>query len=128
MRYLGHAAAAQTRQDVHQVLLNRHTPPAARLNHGQYCSHFGASLRAAHVQPVLAPERNGSHRVFRQVVRQLHFTLRGVFATQGQSLIGSRMLVPRRWAHARRKEMISRQAFGFRNFENYRKRVKVLCG
>lgn len=25
-------------------------------------------------------------------------------------------------------EMISRQAFGFRNFENYRKRVKVLCG
>ena len=25
-------------------------------------------------------------------------------------------------------ELISRQAFGFRNFENYRKRVKVLCG
>ena len=25
-------------------------------------------------------------------------------------------------------EMISRQAFGFRNFENYRKRVNVLCG
>jgi transposase len=25
-------------------------------------------------------------------------------------------------------EMISRQAFGFRNFDNYRKRVKVLCG
>jgi transposase len=25
-------------------------------------------------------------------------------------------------------EMISRQAFGFRNFENYRRRVKVLCG
>lgn len=25
-------------------------------------------------------------------------------------------------------EMISRQAFGFRNFENYRQRVKVLCG
>ena len=25
-------------------------------------------------------------------------------------------------------EMISRQAFGFRNFENYRKRVEVLCG
>jgi transposase len=25
-------------------------------------------------------------------------------------------------------EMISRQAFGFRNFENYRKLVKVLCG
>lgn len=25
-------------------------------------------------------------------------------------------------------EMISRQAFGYRNFENYRKRVKVLCG
>ena len=25
-------------------------------------------------------------------------------------------------------EMISRQAFGFRNFENYRLRVKVLCG
>src|SRR6185437_461496 len=25
-------------------------------------------------------------------------------------------------------ELISRQAFGFRNFENYRMRVKVLCG
>ncbi len=25
-------------------------------------------------------------------------------------------------------EIISRQAYGFRNFENYRKRVKVLCG
>jgi hypothetical protein len=25
-------------------------------------------------------------------------------------------------------ETISRQAFGFRNFENYRLRVKVLCG
>lgn len=25
-------------------------------------------------------------------------------------------------------EMITRQAFGFRNFENYRQRVKVLCG
>jgi len=24
-------------------------------------------------------------------------------------------------------EMISRQAFGFRNFQNYRMRVKVLC-
>ncbi|MGH9477317.1 MAG: transposase, partial [Terriglobales bacterium] len=25
-------------------------------------------------------------------------------------------------------ELISRQAYGFRNFENYRMRVKVLCG
>ena len=25
-------------------------------------------------------------------------------------------------------ELISRQAYGFRNFENYRLRVKVLCG
>jgi transposase len=25
-------------------------------------------------------------------------------------------------------EMISRRAFGFRNFQNYRLRVKVLCG
>ena len=25
-------------------------------------------------------------------------------------------------------EMISRRAFGFRNFENYRLRVRVLCG
>jgi transposase len=25
-------------------------------------------------------------------------------------------------------ELINRQAFGFRNFENYRMRVKVLCG
>jgi transposase len=25
-------------------------------------------------------------------------------------------------------ETISRQAYGFRNFENYRLRVKVLCG
>jgi transposase len=25
-------------------------------------------------------------------------------------------------------ETISRQAYGFRNFENYRMRVKVLCG
>jgi len=25
-------------------------------------------------------------------------------------------------------EMITRQAFGFRNFDNYRLRVKVLCG
>ena len=25
-------------------------------------------------------------------------------------------------------ELINRQAYGFRNFENYRLRVKVLCG
>ncbi len=25
-------------------------------------------------------------------------------------------------------ELISRQAYGFRNFQNYRMRVKVLCG
>ena len=25
-------------------------------------------------------------------------------------------------------ELINRQAFGFRNFQNYRLRVKVLCG
>lgn len=25
-------------------------------------------------------------------------------------------------------EMISKRAFGFRNFENYRLRVRVLCG
>jgi transposase len=25
-------------------------------------------------------------------------------------------------------ETISRQAYGFRNFENYRQRVQVLCG
>ena len=27
-----------------------------------------------------------------------------------------------------KKETLSRQAYGFRNFENYRLRVKVLCG
>ena len=30
--------------------------------------------------------------------------------------------------HNKMEVLISRQAYGFRNFENYRLRVKVLCG
>jgi len=56
----------------------------------------------------------------------------------GKSLWNWRKEILRMWRFTRNNritkgihnkvEMISRQAFGFRNFENYRLRVKVLCG
>jgi len=59
-------------------------------------------------------------------------------ATLGDTLHSWRNEIAAMWRFTRnngitegfhtKMEMISRQAFGFRNFENYRKRVKVLCG
>ena len=58
--------------------------------------------------------------------------------TLGETLFSWRNEIAAMWRFTRnngitegfhtKMEMISRQAFGFRNFENYRKRVKVLCG
>lgn len=59
-------------------------------------------------------------------------------ATLGETLYSWRNEIAAMWRFTRnngitegfhtKMEMISRQAFGFRNFENYRRRVKVLCG
>ena len=58
--------------------------------------------------------------------------------TLGETLHTWREEIARMWRFTRnngitegfhkKMETISRQAFGFRNFENYRLRVKVLCG
>ncbi len=57
--------------------------------------------------------------------------------TLGQTLADWQQEIARMWRFSRnngitegfhtKMEMISRQAFGFRNFQNYRMRVKVLC-
>ena len=55
----------------------------------------------------------------------------------GQTLYTWRQEIARMWRFTRgngitegfhtKMEALTRQAYGFRNFENYRKRVKVLC-
>lgn len=59
-------------------------------------------------------------------------------ATLGQTLWSWREEIARMWRFTKnngitegfhtKMEMISRRAFGFRNFENYRLRVRILCG
>ena len=58
--------------------------------------------------------------------------------TLGDTMLSWSQEIARMWRFTRnngitegfhtKMELISRQAYGFRNFNNYRMRVKVLCG
>jgi transposase len=75
---------------------------------------------------------------FLRAVQELRQSGFSQLATLGETLYSWRNEIAAMWRFTRnngitegfhtKMEMISRQAFGFRNFENYRKRVKVLCG
>jgi transposase len=75
---------------------------------------------------------------FLRAVQELRHSGFAQLATLGDTLYSWRNEIAAMWRFTRnnaitegfhtKMEMISRQAFGFRNFENYRKRVKVLCG
>ncbi len=75
---------------------------------------------------------------FLRAVQELRDSGFSSLATLGDTLFSWRNEIAAMWRFSRnngitegfhtKMEMISRQAFGFRNFENYRKRVKVLCG
>ena len=75
---------------------------------------------------------------FLRAVQELRQSGFSQLATLGDTLHSWRNEIAAMWRFTRnngitegfhtKMEMISRQAFGFRNFENYRKRVKVLCG
>ena len=49
-----------------RVLLHRHAQPTAGFHHRENRRDFRSGLRAAHMQPVLAPQRHRAHRVLRQ--------------------------------------------------------------
>jgi transposase len=71
------------------------------------------------------------------MVEQLRASKFAALATLGQTLWEWRDEIARMWRFTKnngitegfhnKMEMISRRAFGFRNFENYRLRVRVLC-
>lgn len=76
--------------------------------------------------------------LFLDYINQLKTSLLDPFVTLGKTLESWSEEVVRMWRFTKtngitegfhtKMEMISRRAFGFRNFENYRLRVKVLCG
>jgi len=76
--------------------------------------------------------------LFLDYINQLKNSLLDPFVTLGKTLESWSEEVVRMWRFTKtngitegfhtKMEMISRRAFGFRNFENYRLRVKVLCG
>lgn len=75
---------------------------------------------------------------FLQMIRQLKQSPIEALRTLGETLSSWRNEVGRMWRFSKtnsiteglhnKMEMISRRAFGFRNFENYRIRVLALCG
>jgi transposase len=75
---------------------------------------------------------------FLRAIQELRDSGFAHLTTLGETLYSWRNEIAAMWRFTRnngitegfhtKMEMISRQAFGFRNFENYRKRVKVLCG
>ncbi len=75
---------------------------------------------------------------FLRAVAQLRQSGLAQLATLGDTLHAWREEIARMWRFSRnngitegfhnKMELISRQAYGFRNFQNYRLRVKVLCG
>jgi transposase len=86
-----------------------------------------------------------SHRQAKRLVPHLLWAIQqlksspfAALATLGQTLWDWREEIARMWRFTRnngitegfhtKMEMISRRAFGFRNFENYRLRVRILCG
>ena len=74
---------------------------------------------------------------FLRAVQELKQSGFAQLATLGETLFSWRNEIAAMWRFTKnngitegfhtKMEMISRQAFGFRNFENYRQRVKVLC-
>jgi len=76
--------------------------------------------------------------VFRKWVRQLRSSGFAPLRLLGETLESWQEEIVRMWRFTKnngitegfhnKMEMISRRAFGFRNFENYRLRVRVLCG
>jgi hypothetical protein len=56
-----------------EAAFDRHAEAAAGFHDRKDRGDFRSSLRAAHMQPVLASEAYGPHRVLRQVIGQLHF-------------------------------------------------------
>jgi len=81
--------------------------------------------------PNLAPR-------FLRAVHQLRETGLAQLVQLGQTLHAWREEIAAMWRFTRNNaitegfhnkvELINRQAYGFRNFDNYRLRVKVLCG
>ncbi len=77
-------------------------------------------------------------RRFLQMIRELRETGFATMRNLGKSLWEWKEEIVRMWRYTQtnstleglhtKMEMISRRAFGFRNFENYRLRVKALCG
>ncbi len=75
---------------------------------------------------------------FLRAVSQLRDSGLAQMVTLGDTLHSWREEIARMWRFTKsngitegfhnKMEAISRQAFGFRNFENYRQRVQVLCG
>ena len=77
-------------------------------------------------------------RRFLEMIRELRETGFATMRNLGKTLWEWRAEIVRMWRYTQtnstleglhtKMEMISRRAFGFRNFENYRLRVKALCG
>jgi transposase len=77
-------------------------------------------------------------RLFLDYLRQLEDSPFGPLVSLSKTLGSWREEIARMWRFTRnngitegfhtKMEMISRRAFGFRNFENYRLRVRALCG
>ncbi len=75
---------------------------------------------------------------FLRAVAQLRQSGLAQLATLGDTLHAWREEIATMWRFSRnngitegfhnKMELISRQAYGFRNFENYRQRIQVLCG
>jgi transposase len=72
------------------------------------------------------------------MIQELKFSPIEALKTLGETLSAWRNEIGRMWRFSKtnsiteglhnKMEMISRRAFGFRNFENYRMRVLALCG
>jgi transposase len=75
---------------------------------------------------------------FLEIINQLQESPLNALKTLGETLFSWRLEIARMWRFTKtnsitegfhnKMEMISRRAYGFRNFENYRLRVKAHCG
>jgi len=85
------------------------------------------------------PSLPRSHaRHFVKLIRELEDEPMPVFQTLAKTLWSWREPIARMWRFTKtngiteglhnKMEVISRRAYGFRNFQNYRLRVRALCG
>ena len=108
--------------------------PAIEAVYG-FWQHLGRLLRLKH--------RTARHcrryiPIFLKALRQLRLSGFAPLRQLGETLESWKEEIVRMWRFTKnngitegfhnKMEMISRRAFGFRNFENYRLRVRVLCG